>query len=103
MRWLLLFVPGVLAAQTAVFDIRPTLGSRFALDVYKSKLWEGRKHTFIFDRFEGALSFDPARPKDSTVRFAVEARSARCVDDWVKPHQIKDIERAAIEETMNAA
>jgi polyisoprenoid-binding protein YceI len=77
-------------------------GSRFALEVFKSKLWEGRKHTFLFDRFSGVLSFDQAQPERSTVRFVVESASARCVDDWVKPSQIKDIEKAAIQEIMAA-
>jgi len=91
--WLLL--PSVLGAQTATYDIRPAQGSRFALLVFKSKLWEGRKHTFIFDRYSGALSFDRKQPERSAVRFVIESGSARCVDDWVKPNQIKDIEKAA--------
>jgi polyisoprenoid-binding protein YceI len=66
-------------------------------------LWEGRKHTFVFDRYSGVLSFDRDGPERSAVRFGVEARSARCIDDWVKAGQIKDIEKAAIEETMAAA
>jgi polyisoprenoid-binding protein YceI len=103
MRGFLIILPGVLVAQTATFDIRPTPGSRFALEVYKSKLWEGRKHTFVFDRFTGVLDFDPERIEKSTVRFVVESGSARCVDDWVKPDQIKDIERAAVAEMMAAA
>jgi polyisoprenoid-binding protein YceI len=103
MRTVLLLLPSVLAAQTATFDIRPVPGSRFALEVYKSKLWEGRKHTFVFDRFRGVLGFDAERAEHSMVSFVVESASARCVDDWVKPHQIKDIEKAAITDTMDAA
>ena len=99
---MILFLPCALSAQTATFDIRPTPGSRFALEVYKSKLWEGRKHTFVFDQFDGVLNVDAERPERSMVRFLVKSGSARCVDDWVKPNQIKDIERAAIE-TMDAA
>jgi polyisoprenoid-binding protein YceI len=71
--------------------------------VFKSKLWEGRKHTFLFDRFGGVLNFDHEQPERSTVRFVVESRSARCVDEWVKPDQIKDIERAAVQDIMAAA
>ena len=59
--------------------------------------------TFEFNRFSGVLSFDLARPEKSTVEFVVEAASARCVDDWVRPAQIKDIEKAAIDDTMAAA
>ena len=103
MRPIFLLLPWVLAAQTATYDIGPVPGSRFALEVFKSKLWEGRKHTFEFDRFSGVLSFDRERPEKSTVQFVVESASARCVDDWVRPAQIKEIEKAAIEDTMAAA
>ena len=103
MRALFLFLPWVLAAQMVTYNIRPAQGSRFALEVFKSKLWEGRKHTFIFDRFSGVLAFDHERPERSTVRLVIESGSARCVDDWVKPSQIKDIERAAVQDIMAAA
>ena len=33
----------------------------------------------------------------------MESASARCVDDWVKPDQLKDIESAAVRETMATA
>ncbi|SRR5712692_5428299 len=95
MRAFCSLLPCVLAAQAATYDVQPAQGSRFALEVFKSKLWEGRKHTFIFDRFSGVFSFDRERPERSTVRFAVESGSVRCVDDWVKPNQVKDIEKAA--------
>lgn len=103
MRALLLFLPGILSAQAVTYSIRPAAESRFVLEVFKSKLWEGRKHTFIFDRFTGDLRFDQKSPETSAVRLVIESRSARCVDDWVKPSQIKDIERAAVQETMAAA
>ncbi len=99
------FIPTSYATdiRTAPHDIRPAEGSRFALEVFKSKLWEGRKHTFVFDRFSGALSFNREQPERSNVQFVVESASARCVDDWVKPNQIQDIEKAAIQGTMAAA
>jgi polyisoprenoid-binding protein YceI len=103
MRVLFLSVPWVLAAQQATHEIRSVPGSRFALEVFKSKMWEGRKHTFVFDRFSGVLKLDNGQPGRSTVRFAVESASARCVDDWVKPNQIKDIEKAAMQEMAAAA
>ena len=53
----------------------------FALEVFKSKLWEGRKHTFPFDRFSGLLVFDRERPERSSVRFVVESASAQCAGD----------------------
>jgi polyisoprenoid-binding protein YceI len=94
MQVLFLLLPWAVAEQTATYNIRPMQGNRFALEVFKSKLWEGRKHTFLFDRFSGSLAFDRERPERSSVRFVVESASARCVDDWVKPDQLKDIERS---------
>jgi len=96
MQALLLFFPLVLEGQPAAHDILPMEGSRFTLDVYKTKIWEGRKHTFVFDRFNGAVSYDREHAERSTVAFTVESGSARCIDDWVKPSQIKDIENAAL-------
>jgi len=49
MQALFLLLPWAVAAQTATYNIRPMQGNRFALEVFKSKLWEGRKHTFLFD------------------------------------------------------
>ena len=92
---------GVLAAQTVSYDIRPAEGSWFALEVFKSKLWEGRKHTLLYSRYHGSLRFDAEHPEQSSVRFALESASVRCVDDWVKPSQIPDIEKAA-RQTMAA-
>ena len=103
MRALFLFLPGILSAQEVTYSIRPAAESRFVLEVFKSKLWEGRKHMFIFDRFTGDLRFDQKSPERSAVRLVIESRSARCVDDWVKPSRIKDIEKAAVQETMAAA
>ena len=96
LRAFFLFVPLVLDGQPATHEILPTQGSRFILEVYKTKLWEGRKHTFVFDRFNGAVSYDREHPERSAVRFSVESGSARCIDDWVKPDQVKDIENAAL-------
>lgn len=101
MRCVFLIVPALLAAQTATYDIQPAEGSRFELDVFKSKLWDGKKHTFLFDSYSGSLEFDAGEPARSSVRFTLRADSVRCVDDWVKPGQIPDIEKAA-RETMAA-
>jgi polyisoprenoid-binding protein YceI len=90
-----------LAGQSNTHEIAPAPGGRFALEVFKSKLWEGRKHTFVFERYRGVLSVDHEHPERSTVQFVVESASPKCTDDWVKPQQIKDIERAALD-TMAA-
>ena len=79
MRALFLFLPLALDGQPAAHDILPAQGSRFTLDVYKTKLWEGRKHTFVFDRFNGVVSYDREHAERSAVAFTVESGSARCM------------------------
>lgn len=77
-----------LAAQS--FLIAPAPDAYFALDVEKTKLWAGRKHVFHFSRYRGEI-------RESSVVFTVESASLSCKDDWVKPSQIKDIEKAALD------
>src|ERR1700678_4007452 len=79
MQALFLLLPWAVAAQTATYNIRPMQGNRFALEVFKSKLREGRKHTFLFDRFSGSLAFDRERPERSSVRFVVEVPDASTI------------------------
>lgn len=101
MRYAAFLLPGLLVAQTVSYDIQPAEESHFTLEVFKSRLWEGRKHIFVFDRYGGELEFDSEQPELSSVRFHIESASVRCLDDWVKPGQIADIEEAA-RETMAA-
>lgn len=95
MRYATFLLPWVLAAQSVPYDIQPVEGSRFSFEVFKSRLWEGRKHIFVFDRYGGTLEFNSERPELSSVRFTIESDSIQCLDDWVKPGQIADIEAAA--------
>ena len=64
MQALFLLLPWAVAEQTATYNIRPMQGGRFALEVFKSKLWEGRKHTFLFDRFSGFSFSIASGPSD---------------------------------------
>jgi polyisoprenoid-binding protein YceI len=82
------FVVALLDAET--FRIVPGPDSFFAVEVAKTKLWAGRKHVFHFSRYRGEV-------QDSSAVFTVEAASLSCKDDWVKPGQIKDIEKAALD------
>jgi polyisoprenoid-binding protein YceI len=65
------------------YEIRPGPEQRFALEVFKSGLWEGRKHVFLFSDYSAVVRFDPSEPENSTVELTIEGASAACRDDWV--------------------
>jgi len=49
-----LLFAGSTAAQS--YSIRPDPGAHFRLEVFKTGLMAGKKHVFLFQRYEGALS-----------------------------------------------
>jgi polyisoprenoid-binding protein YceI len=66
-----------------LYEIRPAPQQRFALEVYKSGLWEGRKHVFLFSDYSGVVRYDQSEPENSTVELTIEGASAACQDTWV--------------------
>ena len=75
--------------NTSVYEIRPSPESRFALVVYKTGVWKGRKHLFLFRDYRGTIHFDPASPENSTVQLAIDGASAVCQDTWVSLSDLK--------------
>lgn len=89
-----------LSAQPATYDIKPGPGNRFALEVFKTGLLSGKKHLFLFERYQGTLQYDAQAPERSTVDLTVETASMVLKDDWVKPGQAKDIHELAVGKDM---
>lgn len=84
-----------LSAQTALYEIKPVPGSRFALEIYKTGFMSGKKHLLWFERFAGALNYNSASPEAS--RFDLNVASAGFIvkDDWVSASQAKSIREEA--------
>jgi polyisoprenoid-binding protein YceI len=85
---------GLAPAQT--YDIRPAPDSRFALEVAKTGLLSGKKHLFLFDRYQGTLHFDAAAPEKSRVELSIESASIECKDNWVSAEDLKKVMAMAI-------
>jgi len=103
MRTLVLILSGALmAGQTIEYHIRPSSDSTFALDVYKTGLWNGRKHVFLFERYSGDIQYDGERPENSRVTFVVEAASMTCRDTWLKPDDRKKVLDYALNDMLAA-
>ncbi len=66
-----------------LYELRPAPQQRFALEVYKSGIWEGRKHVFLFSDYSGVVRYDQSQPENSTVEFAIEGASGACQDTWI--------------------
>jgi len=99
----MLLVPWFAGGQNAsVYEIRPSPEGRFALEVYKTGVWKGRKHLFLFRDYRGTIHFDPASPENSTVQLMIDGASAVCQDTWVSPSDLKTIQSKAFE-MMNLA
>jgi polyisoprenoid-binding protein YceI len=93
---------GTLSAETRTYELGPTEGSRFALEVYKTGLMSGKKHVFVFERYSGQVTFDEENPQDAKVRFVVDARSVVCTDTWVNEGSRKKIQAAARDQMLQA-
>jgi polyisoprenoid-binding protein YceI len=87
-------------AQQVAYEIKPAEGSRFALEVYKTGFLRGKKHLFLFDKYQGNLAYDGRAPEKSAVDLTIETASIVIKDDWVSASQSKDIYDHAIGKEM---
>lgn len=95
LRWTLVFaLASVAVAQT--YDIRPALDSKFALEVAKTGLLSGKKHQFLFDRYQGTLTYDAAVPERSRVELSIASASIQCRDNWVGEGDLKKVMDLAV-------
>jgi len=88
----------------AILDqhIRPADGNRFELIVEKTGLMKGKKHLFVFERYQGQLVYDEDKPENSRVEFNLESNSIVCKDDWVSAKDLKKIQQTALRDMLAA-
>src|SRR5437867_672393 len=80
------------------YRLQPGPDNSFVLEVEKTGLWSGRKHVFHFERYHGEIQYDPEKPENSHAHVVVEAPSAVCKDDWVKPADQKKVMAYALDD-----
>lgn len=97
---LLLAAAGLLLGESTVYELKATSGSRFALTVEKTGLLSGKKHLFLFDRYQGMLVYDPETPERSRVELTIDAGSAVCKDSWVSRNDLKKIQDYALHDML---
>ncbi|MEX2300812.1 MAG: YceI family protein [Bryobacterales bacterium] len=96
----LLFVPAVLFAETRAYRIEPSPDSRFALEVYKTGLMNGKKHLLVFERYQGRIEYDAANPAQSRVELTIQSASLSVQDDWVNENERKKIADEALNKQL---
>jgi polyisoprenoid-binding protein YceI len=82
--------------------LQPTGGSSMELFIEKTGLLKGKKHRFVFERFEGAIEMDRQSPTASRVHLSIDARSIACRDTWVSAKDLDKIQRVAYDEMLAA-
>lgn len=90
----------LLLADSVVYELQPASGSRFALTVEKTGLLSGKKHLFLFERYQGTLVYDPDSPERSRVELTIDAASAVCKDTWVSEKDRRKIQTYALRDML---
>lgn len=88
------------AAELVTYHILPAEGAQFALEVSKTGLMSGKKHLFVFHRYEGEAHYDPAAPLNSKVRLVIDAASVECQDTWVNAKDLRKIQEYTLEKML---
>lgn len=84
-----------LTVSAADYEIKPTPDSRFALEIFKTGLYSGKKHLFLFERYHGTLTYDDAAPEAAKIDLTIEAASFVVKDDWLSASQAKSVREEA--------
>lgn len=90
-------------AQMVPYTATPSGGGRMELVVEKTGLMSGKKHLFVFAEYRADLSYDLAKPENSSIELRLNATRIECKDDWVNAKDLKKIEAEARDKMLNAA
>ena len=72
---------GLLASRVCAepqhYSIQPNGASRFELHVFKTGLYRGKVHTFLFPSYTGTSIYDAQRPEASKIELTLAKRLIR--------------------------
>jgi polyisoprenoid-binding protein YceI len=100
MKSLLIFLLTAGAAFGESYQVHPTADSRLALTVEKTGLYHGKKHLFLFEKYQGTLQYDPQHPEASKIELIIDSRSVVCKDDWVSSKDLKSIMETTFDDML---
>ncbi len=102
-RLLIAILCSVSYLSGASYSVGPAASSRFALIVEKTGLYRGKKHLFLFEKYDGRLDFDAAKPEASKIQLTIDSRSLICKDDWVSTGDLKKVQQTALDDMLAAS
>lgn len=102
MRSLICLLLALASAHGETIPLRLThgAGQELKLEVAKTGLMSGKRHIFVFPRFDGQLDFDPAEPARSRVVLRIDARALELRDDWLSPKDAGKVRNFALNEML---
>lgn len=92
---LLLASAALLSAATTTYRLAPAEGGKLSLEVEKTGLMKGKKHVFLFPRYQGTLRYDPDQPAASQLEFTIDSASIHCTDTWVSEKDLRKVQAYA--------
>ncbi len=93
---ILLLLSSVAAfAQPVEYRIIGGGENRIALEVEKTGLMSGKRHLFLFSRYQGKLTLDPQAPQNARVELTIESASIECKDTWLSAKDFKKVQAYA--------
>ncbi len=89
-----------LPGETISYTIAPAENTRFALEVFKTRLMSGKVHVFLFHKYQGSLAYHAETPGKSSVKLEIESGSLECTDTWVSAKDLPKIVKVAREDML---
>jgi polyisoprenoid-binding protein YceI len=89
-------------AESRRYSITPNDASRLELHVFKTGLYHGRVHTFLFPVYTANLVYNAATPNASAIELNISAGSIQCVDTWLKAKDLKSVQEYAVNDMLAA-
>jgi polyisoprenoid-binding protein YceI len=90
------------SAQHHRYSIHPNDASRLELHVFKTGLYRGKSHTFLFPSYRGTLVHDIHTPEASHIELTLDAGSVKCLDTWLSAKDLKTVQEYALNEMLAA-
>ena len=83
-------------AEPQQYSIQSNGASRFELHAFKTGLYRGKVHTFLFPSYTATFIYDAQRPETSKIELRIAANAMKCVDDWLNSKHLKSVQEYAI-------
>lgn len=78
-------------------------GTEMKLLVYKTGLYRGKVHTFLFPEFSGELTYDAEHPEASRIALTIRTGSFELTDDWLSEGDREDVIAEARDKVLEVA